>query len=42
MSLNFDELKTPYQAFWRKLTPKRVLDYTRGWFFEEINSGYYI
>jgi len=34
MSLNFDELETPYQAFWRKLTPERVFDYSRRWFFE--------
>ncbi|AEA46105.1 IS481 family transposase [Archaeoglobus veneficus] len=34
MSLNFDELETPYQAFLRKLPAERVFEYGR-WLFEE-------
>ena len=34
MSLNSDELETPYQAFLRKLPAERVFEYGR-WFFEE-------
>jgi len=32
MSLNLDELETPYQAFLRKLPPERVLGYAWRWF----------
>gem|GEM_PF-3345870 len=32
MSLNLDELETPYQAFLRKLSPERVLGYCWRWF----------
>jgi len=32
MSLNLDELETPYQAFLRKLPPERVMGYCWGWF----------
>ncbi len=35
MSLNFDELETPYQAFLRKLPPERVMGYSWRWLFEE-------
>ena len=35
MSLNFDELETPYQAFLRKLPAERVLSYSWRWLFEE-------
>jgi len=34
ISLNFDELETPYQAFLRKLPAERVFEYGR-WLFEE-------
>ena len=33
MSLNFDELETPYQAFLRRLPAERVMGYG-GWLFE--------
>jgi len=33
MSLNFDELETPYQAFLRKLPAERVL-YYGGWLLD--------
>ncbi|AIY89303.1 IS481 family transposase [Geoglobus acetivorans] len=32
MSLNLDELETPYKAFLRKLTPERILSYSWRWF----------
>jgi putative transposase len=32
MSLNLDELETPYQAFLRKLPPERILGYVWRWF----------
>jgi len=32
MTLNFDELETPYQAFLRKLALERVLSYSWRWF----------
>ncbi len=32
MSLNFDELETPYQAFLRKLPAERILGYAWRWF----------
>ncbi|WP_456370758.1 IS481 family transposase [Geoglobus sp.] len=35
MSLNFDELETPYKAFLRKLPAERVFEFSRGWLFEE-------
>jgi len=35
MSLNFDELETPYQAFLRKLPAERVFEYSGRWLFEE-------
>jgi len=35
MSLNFDELETPYQAFLRKLPAERVFEYSRRWLLEE-------
>ncbi len=34
MSLNFDELDTPYQAFLRKVHAGRIFEY-RKWLFEE-------
>ena len=36
MSLNFDELETPYQSFLRKLPAERVFEYSRGY----VDSGY--
>ena len=42
MSLNFDELETPYQAFLRKLPAERVFEYSRGGSLRsEIISGYH-
>jgi len=35
MSLNFDELENPYQAFLRKLPAERVFEYSGRWLFEE-------
>ncbi|MBE8540507.1 IS481 family transposase [Geoglobus acetivorans] len=35
MSLNFDELETPYQAFLRKLPAERVFEFSRRWLIEE-------
>jgi len=32
MSLNLDELETPYQAFLRKLPAERVMGYVWRWF----------
>jgi len=32
MSLNLDEMETPYQAFLRRLPPERILGYSRRWF----------
>ncbi len=34
MSLNFDELETPYQAFLRKLPAERVFEFSGRWLFE--------
>jgi putative transposase len=34
MSLNFDEMETPYEAFLWKLPAERVFEYG-GWLFEE-------
>ena len=42
MSLNFDELETPYQAFLRKLPAERVLSTGGGCLRSEIISGYHI
>ena len=41
MSLNFDELETPYQAFLRKLPAERVFEYGGGCLRSEIISGYH-
>lgn len=35
MSLNFDELETPYHAFIRKLSAERVFEFSGRWLFEE-------
>jgi len=35
MSLNFDELETPYQALLRKLPAERVFEFSGRWLFEE-------
>jgi len=40
MSLNFDELEAPYQAFLRKLPPKECLITGGGCLKSEIISGY--
>ncbi len=34
MSLNLDELETPYQAFLRKLPAERVMGYAWRWYGE--------
>ncbi len=34
MSLNLDELETPYQAFLRKLPAERVIGYAWRWYGE--------
>jgi putative transposase len=42
MSLNFDELETPYEAFLRKLPAERVFEYSGGGCLRsEIISGYH-
>jgi hypothetical protein len=41
MSLNFDELETPYEAFLRKLPAERVFEYGGGCLRSEIISGYH-
>jgi putative transposase len=33
MSLNLDECETPEQAFWRKLSSERILNYSKEWFY---------
>ncbi|MDI6655283.1 MAG: IS481 family transposase, partial [Candidatus Hydrothermarchaeota archaeon] len=38
MSLNFEELETPAQAFYRKLPPERVLGYVAGWLLMEAGT----
>jgi hypothetical protein len=42
MSLNLDKCEIPELAFWRKLLPERILDYSRGGSMKmsEINLGY--
>ncbi len=37
MSLNLDELETPAQAFWRKLSPERVMEYAMEGVLMEVN-----
>lgn len=33
MSLNLEECETPEQAFWRKLSSERILNYSKEWFY---------
>lgn len=35
MSLNFDELETPYQAFLSKLPAEKEFEFSARWLFEE-------